>query len=1365
METPPRLLITKMVLTNFKSYGGQVEIGPFHKRFSSIVGPNGSGKSNVIDAMLFVFGKRAKKLRLNKVSELIHKSETYPDLDSASVSVHFADMIDGEGDSFTEVPGSQVVVTRTAFKSNASTYHVDGKQSTFTEVGELLRFRGIDLDNNRFLILQGEVEQIAMMKPKAPTEHEDGLLEYLEDIIGSNKYVEPITEQTATLEVKCDARAEKLQRLKAAEKEREALAGAKEEAEEYVRTDDDLRRCLNTTLQVLAHKCAKASEGIADRAAGVEAKLAEERGKNAELDSAKKKAVADVKGLQEAQKKVYSCLGRAKDDFNAFEKESIELKEAAKTHKAATKKLEATIEAAEVEIEEREASIELLEACVPRLSSSISASQEQKAQADETTASLRLDCDATTTAARIELEGKRAQLAPLKEFVLAAKREADAVTAEISLAKAGSSDAVKELEQRNYELTKAKISSSTQKGDLDKLRESQRDLEAKCAKLHSELGETLDPRNASARSAADEALAALESAKSVALRSKATTTKAVASVLKAASGPLKSAGVCGRLGDLGRIPEEYDVAISTACGMLDHIVVETSKGGQMCIEYLKQQQLGRASFIVLDQLTQWKARAAQKIQTPSNAPRLYDVVEQADAKFATAFYMALRDTLVAPDLDAAMKLAFPADGSRWRTVTTAGQVIDTSGTMSGGGGKPNKGKMGLVGSKGKASSADGADDDRAQAKAVASLGAAYAEAQAKADESAKLKAAAEDDLDGATRQLRRAVDVDIPKLLSLVEVSLATAASLSERVAALDKSTKKAVDAQKEEVDQLESKLARAVAALEAMKKEPKLAKLEKVVQQLQHSILDSASPALKAAIQAGEQLQAKIDALDSELSTATASSKSSSKALAKARERSLKAAAELTALEASGSKNQDALLHLEANAAHIKQRRDEATAEAHSHQEALSAKVEELAELTLKLSQAASLAVDLEAQRDDYKTALLDQKKQAAQHAKGLLELGAQHAREIADFGDVLLESRTAVYKANRLLLKQQATEDAAEEEDDEAVVDDEADVSKVGDDDDEAVVVKDEGAADVEDASDEAAAAAAPAAGAEEAKPVEFKFAVSDEAAVVSDEPSAADILALEAHGPSAMAKVSLDQVKMKSAQLKEKLQGMNSDIKVIAEYRIKAADYAVKLADLEAVTADRDSARVALDLLKAKRLGEFMAGFSHITLKLKEMYQMITLGGDAELELVDSLDPFSEGIVFSVRPPKKSWKHIANLSGGEKTLSSLALVFALHHYRPTPLYVMDEIDAALDYKNVSIIANYIKERCHSAQFIIISLRNNMFELADRLVGVYKTHNITKTITISPREFSLKLAAATPAAKPALHDATNGESLPVAS
>lgn len=137
-----------------------------------------------------------------------------------------------------------------------------------------------------------------------------------------------------------------------------------------------------------------------------------------------------------------------------------------------------------------------------------------------------------------------------------------------------------------------------------------------------------------------------------------------------------------------------------------------------------------------------------------------------------------------------------------------------------------------------------------------------------------------------------------------------------------------------------------------------------------------------------------------------------------------------------------------------------------------------------------------------------------------------------------------------------------------------------------------------------------------------------------------------------------------------------------------------------------------------------------------------------------------------MFQVRPKQKTWKQMSKLSGGEKTLSSLSLIFALHIFKPSPLYCMDEIDAALDYKNVAIVGKYIKEgvcKRHNAgqateskgtstldtpskamkdaaslarnsQFIIISLRNNMFELADKLVGIYKTHDVTQTITINP-------------------------------
>ena len=156
---------------------------------------------------------------------------------------------------------------------------------------------------------------------------------------------------------------------------------------------------------------------------------------------------------------------------------------------------------------------------------------------------------------------------------------------------------------------------------------------------------------------------------------------------------------------------------------------------------------------------------------------------------------------------------------------------------------------------------------------------------------------------------------------------------------------------------------------------------------------------------------------------------------------------------------------------------------------------------------------------------------------------------------------------------------------------------------------------------------------------------------------------------------------------ADLEERTQNASVDVSVLAEYRRRVAEHESRSADLASALESRDSAKSRLDNLRSLRLTGFMEGFSTISLRLKEMYQMITMGGNAELELVDSLDPFSEGILFSVMPPKKSWKNIGNLSGGEKTLSSLALVFALHHYKPTPLYVMDEIDAALDFRNVNL------------------------------------------------------------------------------
>lgn len=110
------------------------------------------------------------------------------------VEVYFQEIIDDENepDYFEVIPGTKFRVARTVNRSSTSKYILNGHESTFKEVCELLQGKGIDLEHNRFLILQGEVEQISLMKPIAQNSNETGLLEYLEDIIGSNKYVEKI---------------------------------------------------------------------------------------------------------------------------------------------------------------------------------------------------------------------------------------------------------------------------------------------------------------------------------------------------------------------------------------------------------------------------------------------------------------------------------------------------------------------------------------------------------------------------------------------------------------------------------------------------------------------------------------------------------------------------------------------------------------------------------------------------------------------------------------------------------------------------------------------------------------------------------------------------------------------------------------------------------------------------------------------------------------------------------------------------------------------------------------------------------------------------------------------------------------------
>ena len=120
---------------------------------------------------------------------------------------------------------------------------------------------------------------------------------------------------------------------------------------------------------------------------------------------------------------------------------------------------------------------------------------------------------------------------------------------------------------------------------------------------------------------------------------------------------------------------------------------------------------------------------------------------------------------------------------------------------------------------------------------------------------------------------------------------------------------------------------------------------------------------------------------------------------------------------------------------------------------------------------------------------------------------------------------------------------------------------------------------------------------------------------------------------------------------------------------------------------------------------------------------------------LDMEDGDEPYLDGIKYHAMPPLKRFRDMEHLSGGEKTMAALALLFAVHSYQPSPFFVLDEVDAALDNANVAKIATYIRDHAGPGmQFIVISLKTGLFQCSEALVGIYRDQgaNSSKALTL---------------------------------
>lgn len=164
-----------------------------------------------------------------------------------------------------------------------------------------------------------------------------------------------------------------------------------------------------------------------------------------------------------------------------------------------------------------------------------------------------------------------------------------------------------------------------------------------------------------------------------------------------------------------------------------------------------------------------------------------------------------------------------------------------------------------------------------------------------------------------------------------------------------------------------------------------------------------------------------------------------------------------------------------------------------------------------------------------------------------------------------------------------------------------------------------------------------------------------------------------------------------------------------------------------------------------VKQQRHDLFMKAFKHVSERISNIYDELTRSstsgslnqtvGSAYLTLEDEDEPYNHGIRYHAMPPNKRFKEMELLSGGEKSMAALALLFAIQSYVPSPFFVLDEVDAALDNANVEKLGSYIqKYSSPELQFIVISLKNSLYELSDSLVGIYRdqTENSSKTLTV---------------------------------
>ncbi len=210
------------------------------------------------------------------------------------------------------------------------------------------------------------------------------------------------------------------------------------------------------------------------------------------------------------------------------------------------------------------------------------------------------------------------------------------------------------------------------------------------------------------------------------------------------------------------------------------------------------------------------------------------------------------------------------------------------------------------------------------------------------------------------------------------------------------------------------------------------------------------------------------------------------------------------------------------------------------------------------------------------------------------------------------------------------------------------------------------------------------------------------------------------------------SLKNLRSKRTRTINKMNDLgNVNMRAIEEFKEFKDEYEEFKDKIDEIRDEKREINEIIEDIEARKEQAFMETLEKVTAEFDRLFQELFEGGSADLELEEEGN-IDSGLVISAQPPDKDPAIIDSLSGGEKTLTAIAFVFAIQEYRPSPFYVMDEIDAALDSTNSKILSELLKTYSEDAQLIFISHNNETVRHADRAYGISMDDSISKVRSI---------------------------------